>query len=112
MAILSIILQAQSGAAQSSAAGSMSMWIMLIAIFVIMWLFMVRPQQKRQKKIREFQNSLQEGSKVVTGGGIYGTVKRIDQTKNTVDVEIAHGVVITVDKGTVFQDVAQGQPNA
>ncbi|MFC2739959.1 MAG: preprotein translocase subunit YajC, partial [Prevotella sp.] len=55
---------------------------------------------------------LQEGSKVVTGGGIYGTVKSLDQVKGTVDVEIARGVVITVDKGYVFQDAAQQQPNA
>lgn len=92
--------------------GMGGMIFMFVAIIVIMWFFMVRPQQKRQKKIREFQNSLKEGSKVVTGGGIYGTVKRIDQQKNTIDVEIAHGVVITVDKGYVFQDAAQQQPNA
>lgn len=104
----SLLLAAQ---AAQSGTGFGGMIFMLIAIFVIMWFFMVRPQQKRQKKIREFQNSLQDGSKVVTGGGIYGTVKRIDQAKNTVDVEIAHGVVITVDKGTVFADAAQGQPN-
>ncbi len=105
----SLVLAAQAAQGGSGLGG---MIFMIVAIFVIMWLFMVRPQQKRQKKIREFQNSLQEGSKVVTGGGIYGTVKRLDQARNTVDVEIAHGVVITVDKGTVFQDAAQGQPNA
>lgn len=88
------------------------MLIMMVAIFAIMWFFMIRPQQKRQKKIREFQNALQEGTKVVLGGGIYGSVKRIDQQKNTVDVEVAHGVVLTVDKGYVFADVAQQQPNA
>jgi preprotein translocase subunit YajC len=49
---------------------------------------------------------LAEGSQVITGGGIYGTVKRIDLAKNTVDVEIARGVVITVDKGYVFKDTA------
>lgn len=53
-----------------------------------------------------------EGSSVVTSGGIYGTVKRIDQTKNTIDLEIAKGVVITIDKGSVFQDMAQGQVKA
>lgn len=97
---------------QNGSTGMGGMIFILIACFVIMWFFMVRPQQKRQKKIREFQNSLREGSKVVTGGGIYGTVKHIDQAKNTIDVEIAHGVVITVDKGYVFQDAAQQQPNA
>ena len=64
------------------------------------------------KKIREFQNSLQEGSKVVTGGGVYGTVKRLDNEKNVVEVEVARGVVISVDKNYVFQDAAQQQPNA
>ncbi len=86
--------------------------IMMVAIFAIMWFFMVRPQQKKQKKIREFQNSLQEGTKVVTGGGIYGTVKRIDQEKHVVEVEISRGVVISVDKGYVFADATQQQPNA
>ncbi len=88
------------------------MLIMMVAIFAIMWFFMIRPQQKRQKKIREFQNALQEGTRVVLGGGVYGTVKRIDTAKNIVEVEVAKGVVLTVDKGYVFADVAQQQPNA
>ncbi len=88
------------------------MLLMMVAIFAIMWFFMIRPQQKKQKKIREFQNSLTEGTHVVTGGGIYGTVKHIDLEKHTVDVEVARGVVITVDKGYVFADIAQQQPNA
>ncbi|MBM6993905.1 MAG: preprotein translocase subunit YajC [Prevotella sp.] len=100
-------------AAQAAQGGGMGgMLIMMVAIFAIMWFFMVRPQQKKQKKIREFQNSLQDGTKVVTGGGIYGTVKRIDQEKNVVEVEIARGVVISVDKGYVFADATQQQPNA
>ncbi len=89
-----------------------SMLLMMVAIFAIMWFFMIRPQQKKQKKIREFQNALQEGSKVVTGGGIYGTVKRVDLEKNIIEVEISRGVVISVDKGYVFQDATQQQPNA
>lgn len=92
--------------AQNAGGGSMSFLIMMIAIFAIMWFFMIRPQQKKQKEIRKFQNSLQEGTSVVTGGGIYGTVKRIDLTTNIVDVEIAKSVVIRVDKGYVFADVA------
>lgn len=82
------------------------MLIMMIAIFVIMWLFMIRPQQKKQKEIRKFQNSLTEGTKVVTGGGVYGTVKRVDLTTNTVEVEIARGVVVVVDKNYVFADLS------
>ena len=73
--------------------GSMtSMIIMMVVLFAIMWFFMIRPQQKRQKEIQKFQNALAEGTPVVTGGGIYGTVKK--------------GVVIRVDKSYVFKDMA------
>ncbi len=84
----------------------MSMILMLVAMFAIMWFFMIRPQQKRQKEIRNFQNALQEGQQVVTGGGIYGTVKRIDLATGIVELEIAKGVVIKVDKGSVFKDMS------
>ena len=86
--------------------GGMSFLIMMVALFAIMWFFMIRPQQKKQKEIRNFQNSLTEGTKVITGGGIYGTVKRINMQDNTIEVEIARGVTITVDRGYVFADAS------
>ena len=98
----------QSGSGQSG----LPMLIMMVAIFSIMWLFMIRPQQKKQKKIREFQNALKEGDKVVTGGGVYGTVKRVNAQENTIDIEVARGVVITVAKGYVFADATSQTPNA
>lgn len=103
-----LVLQAAAGGS------SMSFLIMMVAvaIFAIMWFFMIRPQQKKQKEIRKFQNALAEGTKVVTGGGVYGTVKRVNLEANTVDVEIARGVVITVAKGYVFADAASQTPNA
>ncbi len=91
-------------AAQSAQGGGMSMIIMMVAIFAIMYFFMIRPQQKKQKEIQKFQNELTEGTQVIIGGGIYGTVKSIDLAKNTVDVKIARDVVITVDKGSVYKD--------
>ena len=94
-------------AAQAAGGGSgMSMILMMVAIFAIMYFFMIKPQQKRQKEIQKFQNELTEGTQVVTGGGIYGTVKSIDLAKNTVDVKIARDVVVTVDKSYVFKDTA------
>lgn len=84
----------------------MSFIVMMVAIFAIMWFFMIRPQQKKQKEIKKFQNSLQEGTKVVTGGGVYGTVRKIDLEKNIIEVEVAKGVVIRVDKNYVFADAA------
>ena len=87
--------------------GSMtSFLIMMVAIFAIMYFFMIRPQQKRQKEIQNFQNNLTEGTPVVTGGGIYGTVKKIDLATGIIEVKIADGVVIKVDKGYVYKDTA------
>jgi preprotein translocase subunit YajC len=80
--------------------------IMMVAIFAIMYFFMIRPQQKRQKEIQNFQNNLTEGTPVVTGGGIYGTVKKIDLATGIIEVKIADGVVIKVDKGYVYKDTA------
>ena len=80
--------------------------IMFGAIFAIMYFFMIRPQQKQRKEIQKFQNELPEGTSVVTGGGIYGTVQKIDLAKGTVDVKIARDVVITVDKSYVFKDMS------
>ena len=98
-------------AAQAAGQGSgMSMILMMVAIFAIMWFFMIHPQQKKQKAIQKFQNELTEGTEVVTSGGIHGTVKSIDLTKNTVELKISRDVVITVDKSCVFQDMANSIP--
>ena len=94
-------------AAQAAGQGSgMSMIIMMVAIFAIMWFFMIKPQQKKQKEIQKFQNELTEGTEVITGGGIHGVVKSIDLAKNTVDIKIARDVVVTVEKSSVFKDMA------
>lgn len=95
-----MLLQAQ------AQGGGYGMLIMMVAIFAIMYFFMIRPQQKQQKKIREFQNSLKENDKVVLGGGIHGTVRRVDLANGVVEVEIARGVVVTVDKNGVYADSA------
>jgi preprotein translocase subunit YajC len=89
------LLQAQGG-------GNMSFLLMMVAIFAIMWFFMIRPQQKRQKEIQNFRASITRGTQIVTAGGIYGTVKDIDEAANKLKVEIANGICIQVDKGSVF----------
>ena len=97
-----IVLAAQA----AGQGGSMSFLIMMIAIFAIMYFFMFKPQQKKQKEIQKFQNELTEGTEVITGGGIHGVVKSIDLAKNTVDIKIARDVVITVEKTSVFKDMS------
>ena len=93
MNTLFLLLQAQGG----NGGGSRLIW--LILIFVVMWLLMVRPQQKQAKKEREFRESLKKGDRVSFSGGIYGKVHEI--ADHTVDVEIANGVIVTVEKSMV-----------
>ena len=73
-------------------------------MFVVIYFFMIRPQQKRQKEIKKFRDSITNGDKVITAGGIYGKVKDVKET--TLTLEIADNVRITIDKGSVFPNAA------
>ena len=99
------ILQAQG--AQGGQGGGLTMLLMLALIFVVMWLFMIRPQQKRQKQLNEFRNSLSKGDKVVTVGGIYGTIVEVNDNK--VLLEIDKDVKIKVDKASLVKDFSDAQ---
>ena len=94
MNLLTILLQQQGG--------GMSMIIMMVAIFAIMYFFMIRPQNKKQKEIQKFRNSIVPGTDVVTAGGIYGKVKEVNELDNTLMVEIASGVKIKIAKNSVL----------
>lgn len=89
---------------QSGGAFDLTFIVMIVAIFAIMYLFMIRPQQKKQKEIQKFRDSLQPGAEVVTYGGIHGVIKSIDAETNTVMLEIATGVKIKVEKSHLFGD--------
>lgn len=80
----------------------MSMIFMMIAIFAIMYFFMIRPQNKKQKEIQNFRNSITPGQDIVTAGGIYGKVKEVNDADNTLMVEIASGVKIKISKNSVY----------
>ena len=99
------ILQAQG--AQGGQGGGLTMLLMLALIFVVMWLFMIRPQQKRQKQLTEFRNSLSKGDKVVTVGGIYGTIVEVNDNK--VLLEIDKDVKSKVDKASLVKDFSDAQ---
>ena len=96
--LTTILLQAAT-AEGAQGAGWMNM-VMLLLIFVIFYFFMIRPQTKRQKEIKKFQDSLENGNTVITQGGIYGRVREVKD--NYVLVEIADGVKIRVNKNMVF----------
>lgn len=86
------LLQAQQGSAMPSI-------LMMVALFAIVYFFMIRPQSKRQKEIEKFRNSLTIGQDVVTTGGIHGTVKAVDIA--TVTLKVATGVEIVFDKSAI-----------
>lgn len=92
----------------AGANGSM-MWIMLIAMIAIMYFFMIRPQNKKQKEIANFRKSLQVNQKVITAGGIHGVVKEIND--NDILLEIASGVKIRIDKNSIFAAAADVNGN-
>ena len=104
--ILSLIPLQATGGAQGGGSG-LTMLLMLALIFVVMWLFMIRPQQKRQKELNSFRDSLKKGDKVVTVGGIYGTV--IEVNDNKVMLEIDKDVRIKVDKASLVKDFSDAQ---
>ena len=85
--------------------GGMSMWIMLLLMFGVMWFFMIRPQRKQQKELQNFRNALQKGDKVVTIGGIYGTVVEIKDA--TVLIEVDNAVKIRVSKQALVKDFTE-----
>ena len=85
----------------------MPMLIMLVAMFVIMYFFMIRPQKKRQKELQQWRNSLQVGTEVVLAGGIRGKIKDLNPEKSYMIVEIAKGVNIEVDRNSVYADMEQ-----
>ena len=90
-------------AAPAAQGGSQwSMWIMLALIFVVMWFFMIRPQRKQQKEMENFRNSLKNGDKVVTIGGIYGTVAEVKEAY--VLLEVDKDVKIRVNKQAIQKD--------
>lgn len=94
-------------AAQPAQGGGWSMWIMLLLIFVVMWFFMIRPQRKQQKELQAFRDGLKKGDKVVTIGGIYGTVCEIKDT--TVLIEVDNNVKIRVSKQALVKDFSDPQ---
>ena len=93
-------------AAPAAQGGSQwSMWIMLALIFVVMWFFMIRPQRKQQKELQAFRDGLKKGDKVVTIGGIYGTVCEIKES--SVLIEVDNNVKIRVSKNALVKDFTE-----
>ena len=76
--------------------------IMIGLMVLVLWLFMWRPESKRRKQMQAFREGLKKGDKVITAGGIYGTVKDIKET--TLLIEVDGNVTLCIDKNMVVAD--------
>src|ERR1700757_2035025 len=83
----------------------------LILIFVVFYFLLIRPQQRKAKDHRTMLDALRRGDRVVTGGGIIGTVARVDNPEE-VTVDIADGVRVRVLRGTITSVLAKPDPGA
>lgn len=81
---LSILLQ--------EGGGLMSM-LPFLAMFVVIYLFMIRPQMKRQKNEKKFQSEISKGSKVITSSGIHGKIVELNENDGTVVIETSAGKI-------------------
>ena len=79
-------------------------FIFLLLIIVVFYMFMIRPQMRRQKELKNYRSALQKGDKVITTGGIYGKITDIKDS--TVTVEISDNVRIKIDKSGILKDTS------
>jgi preprotein translocase subunit YajC len=88
-------------------------YIFIIAVLILMWFLLIRPQRRRQVESQQLLDSLVEGQEVVTAGGLYGTI--IELYEDEARLEIAEGVQVRVAKraiaGVISEDEPENDPN-
>jgi preprotein translocase subunit YajC len=109
MLISSAYAQGISGMFDSS--NAMVQFLPLVLIFVVFYFLLIRPQQRKQKEHRGMLETLRRGDRVVTGGGILGTVNKVVGDQE-VEVDIAQGVRVRVVRSTITSVVAKPDPAA
>lgn len=95
--------QAQPGAASPSPIPTI---LMFVGLFVFMYLFMIRPQQKRAKEHRELVSSLNKGDEVVLNSGLLGKINKVDE--NYVVLEVANNTELKFQKSSVHAVLPKG----
>ncbi|MCP4022768.1 MAG: preprotein translocase subunit YajC [Desulfobacteraceae bacterium] len=93
--------------AQGGQASGLTSFLPIIILFAIFYFLLIRPQQKKAKDHREMISNLKKGNRIVTSGGIYGTIQSIDDT--TVGLEIAEKVKIKISRGNVAAVISDNE---
>jgi len=92
---------------QTGSQSPTSMMFILGAMILVFWLFMIRPQAKKAKQAKEFQQNLQKGTKVVTIAGIHGTINKVNDDNTTIMLETSPGSYIKIEKSAISQEWSQ-----
>ncbi|MDZ7318130.1 MAG: preprotein translocase subunit YajC [candidate division KSB1 bacterium] len=103
-----ILLMGAPAGGQSGQVNPLAMWLPIILIFAIMYFLIFRPQAKKQKQHRMMLDALKKGDKIITAGGIYGTVLSVKEKENTVIVKIDDDTKIELVKSSVAQVIEKG----
>ncbi|MDH3595102.1 MAG: preprotein translocase subunit YajC [Rhodospirillales bacterium] len=90
-------------------ASTMTSLLPLVLIFVVFYLLLIRPQQKKMKQHRDMVAALRRGDRVVTGGGLVGTVTKV-VSDTELQVEVAEGVKVRVVRATISEVLAKTEP--
>ncbi len=105
-----LISPAYAQAAGGAGGGDLFVSLMpLILIFAVFYFLLIRPQQRKVKLHREMLGRLRRGDKVLTGGGIIGTVTRVNSDTECT-VQIAEGVKVTIARGTITDVINKPEP--
>ncbi len=105
--LLTIFLQAKPAAAAPGAGpGGIPMpVILMVAMIGVMYFFMIRPQQKRAKEQKKFAESMNTGDKIITTAGIHGTINRVNEEDNTLQIEIGRGTFMTIERSAISMEM-------
>ena len=90
---------------------TMIQFLPLVLIFIVFYFLLIRPQQKKQRDHRSTLDALRRGDRIVTGGGVIGTVSRVVNA-DEVEVDIASGVRVRVIRSTIASVLAKPDPAA
>ncbi|MFA9205865.1 MAG: preprotein translocase subunit YajC [Burkholderiaceae bacterium] len=83
--------------------------ILMGGIFLVFWLFMIRPQAKKAKEQKKFIDDIQKGDKIVTIAGIHGTVNKVNED-NTIQLEVSPGSYLKLEKSSISLEWSKTNP--
>ena len=103
MNLLNVLLMAPA----ENGGGGIGAFLPLILIVLVFYLFFIRPQMKKQKKLRQYRESLKKGDRVITIGGIHGKI--VEEQERSFTIEVEDGNRLRIEKSAVAMDGASDQ---